>query len=215
MRLSVLLSAAVLSFLFLLPQQGFSQQMSPQQRGAQQLSWPPPASEQLLHAQREAERAALYQADLQRLYDAAKARGDKNEYKRLKKELKRFREIVKALKKDYEKALKLVNIGIQFDYLCATGQNPGMCRKCENGRVVIDDSYKPGSCMKCENGQAVYDNSYLSSCTRCLNGKVVALNGKTCAPSTECYEYTCQQGRCKGELIPRPSPDNGQCVAAK
>ena len=204
MRLSVLLSAAVLSFLFLLPQQGSSQQLGT-----------PPASEQLLHAQREATRAALYLADLQRLYDAAKARGDKNEYRRLKNEIKRVQKIAKALKKDYKKALELVNIGIQFDSLCATGQNPGMCRKCENGRVVIDDSYKPGSCMKCENGQAVYDNSYLSSCKRCLNGKVVALNGRTCKPSTECMEYTCEQGRCKGELIPRPSPDNGQCVAAK
>ncbi|MGR0480630.1 MAG: hypothetical protein ACTFAL_04295 [Candidatus Electronema sp. V4] len=204
MRLSVLLSAAALSFLFLLPQQGSSQQLV----GA------PPASEQLLQAQREAERAALYLTDLQRLYDAAKARGDKNEYKRLKKELKRMQQVANALKKDYEKVLQLVNLGIQLDYLCATNQNPGMCRKCENGRVVVDNSQSPGNCMKCENGQAVYDNSYLSSCKRCLNGKVVAMNGKTCKPSTECMEYTCEQGRCVGSLIPRPS-ENKQCLAAK
>ncbi|MGX9727243.1 MAG: hypothetical protein ACTFAK_07965 [Candidatus Electronema sp. VV] len=203
MRLSVLFSAAVLSFLFLLPQQGLSQQQS----------GTPPASEQLLHAQREVERTTFYLADLQRLYNEAKRRGDKNEYRRLKEEIKRMQKIAKALKKDYEKALEVVGLGIQLDYLCATNQNPGMCRKCENGRVVIDDSQSPGNCMKCENGQAVYDNSYLSSCKRCLNGKVVAMNGKTCKPSTECMKYTCDQGRCKGSLIPRPSPDN-QCLAA-
>ncbi len=203
MRLSVLLSAVVLSFFFLMPNKGYSQQ----------LSWPPPASEQLLHAQREAERAALYLADLNRLYKEAKQRGDKNEARRLKAEIKRIDKIAKAAKKDYEKALKLVSFGIKFDYLCMTNQNPGMCRKCENGRVVIDDSQKPGSCMKCENGQAVYDNSYLSSCKRCLNGHVVALNGKTCRPSTNCMEYTCEQGRCVGRDIIPPSPN--QCIAAR
>ncbi len=204
MRFLVLLSAVVLSFLFLMPQKGYSQQ---------QLSWPPPASEQLLHAQREAERAALYLADLNQQYKAAKQRGDKSEAKRLKAEIKRMNSVAKAAQKDYEKISAQVSLGTQLDYLCATNQNPGMCRKCENGRVVIDDSQKPGSCMKCENGQAVYDNSYLSSCKRCLNGHVVALNGKTCKASTECMEYTCQQGRCKGDLIPHPS-DDGVCVAA-
>ncbi len=203
MRFSVLLSAVVIPFFFLMPNKGYSQQ----------LSWPPPASEQLLQAQREYERMAFYLADLQGLLDAAKARGDKEEVRRLRGEIKGLQSAFKAAKKDYEKALKLVSFGIQFDYLCATNQNPGMCRKCENGRVVIDDSQKPGSCMKCENGQAVYDNSYLSSCKRCLNGKVVALNGKTCKSSTACYEYTCQQGRCQAELIPHPS--ESQCVAAK
>jgi len=205
MRFSVFLSAAVLSFLFLLPQQGYSQQ----------LSWPPPASEQLLHAQREAERAALYLADLNRLYDEAKHRGDKHEKDRLKNELKRFKKIAKDAKKHYKDDEKKIGMEIklrELDYLCMNGGNPGACRKCENGMVVIDNSYKPGSCMKCENGQAVYDNSYLSSCKRCLNGHVVALNGKPCKSSTECMEYTCQQGRCKGSLIPHPSDD--QCFAA-
>jgi hypothetical protein len=208
MRFSAFLSAAVLSFLFLLPQQGVSQQ----------LSWPPPASEQLLHAKREKERLAFYLSDLQRLYDNAKRKGDKQEYRRLKDELKRMQKLAKSLEKRYEDMEDEIKLDLklrELDYLCMANQNPGMCRKCENGRVVVDNSQSPGSCMKCENGQAVYDNGYLSACKRCLNGKVVAMNGKTCKPSTECYEYTCQQGRCKGTQIWFPSPDNGQCVAAK
>ncbi len=202
MRFSVLLSAVVLSFLFLMPQKGYSKQ----------LSWPPPASEQLLQAQREAERAALYLADLNKQYNQANQRGDKSEAKRLKAEIKRMNNVANAARKDYEKVSAQLSLGRQLDYLCATNQNPGACRKCENGKVVIDDSYKPGSCMKCENGQPVYDNSYLSSCKRCLNGKVVALNGKSCGKSTECIQYICEQGRCQAELIPHPS--NSQCIAA-
>lgn len=208
MRFSTLLSAAVLSFLFLLPQQGFSQQ----------LLWPPPASEQVLQAKRERERLAFYLADLQRLYDDAKRNGNKDERRRLKDQLKQMQKLAKDLEKKYKDLEKKIGLDIklrQLDYLCATNQNPGMCRKCENGMVVVDNSQKPGRCMKCDNGQAVYDNSYLSSCKRCLNGKVVAMNGKTCKPSTQCYEYTCQQGRCQGTQIWFPSPDNGQCVASK
>lgn len=218
MRFSALLSAAVLSFLFLLPQQGVSQPFSwPSPAASQPMSWPPPASEQLLHKKREAERLASYLSDLQRQYDEAKQRGDKNEYRRLRNELKRIKKAASSARKELEKDEKKIAMEIkyrQFDYLCAMGQNPGSCRKCENGRVVIDDSQKPGSCMKCENGQAVYDNSYLSACKRCLNGKVTVLNGTTCAPSSSCYAYTCQQGRCIGTQIYFPSPDNGQCLAA-
>jgi hypothetical protein len=67
-------------------------------------------------------------------------------------------------------------------------QDAGMCKKCENGKVVNDNDRKPALCRKCENGKVVNSNAPVpGTCKTCTNGIVK----EACKPNEQCCNGTC------------------------
>jgi hypothetical protein len=107
-------------------------------------------------------------------------------------------------------------------YEKALGEDPGMCLKWENDRVVPDDTEDPGICLKCQNGRVVVDDTESPGlCQKCQNGKAVIDNTEEVGPCMKCEDGTpvqddlydpgmCQQCQ-NGEIIPDDTEDPGEC----
>ena len=104
----------------------------------------------------------------------------------------------------------------------ALSEDPGMCLKWENNRVVPDDTEDPGLCLKCQNGRVVVDDTESPGlCQKCQNGKPVLDNTENVGSCMKCEDGTPVQddlhdpGLClkcqNGEVIPDDSEDPGAC----
>jgi len=84
----------------------------------------------------------------------------------------------------------------EYKNCIASIKTPGICEKCENDKIVADNSQDPGICKKCDNGAIVNDDSENPGpCQKCENGAVV----NECTTGQQCcngvcvdieYEYT-------------------------
>ena len=199
MRLSNLFFAVCAALLLLV--------MSQQARAQQ---GEPSMEEQLLHAEREYWRAAMYLADLQQAMDDAKKSGDWSAYKSARKSRNNFRNgLFKQLEKAY-KALK----GGKIIWVPVPGWNPwSPYGRGGNGGQCDRD---PGPCLKCENGYIIADDSDnpKKKCYRCQGGVAVPANGYPCNDYNPCTTNdVCNQGTCKGTPINPVSPCSNQCNA--
>ncbi|CAK8722365.1 hypothetical protein GCAAIG_12025 [Candidatus Electronema halotolerans] len=192
MRLKNFFIAASAAFLLITVQQAAAQQGQP------------PMEQQLLHAEREYWRAAMYLADLQREMDDAKKSGDWSAYKEARKLRKAFEKgAFKQLEKAYKEAQKGNYIWIPVPGWNPWGNNPG-----QPGQGGVCDR-DPGPCLKCENGFIVPDDgdNPKKRCYQCSGGVAVQANGYPCNdynPSTQ--NDVCRNGKCKGTPFTPVSP---------
>jgi hypothetical protein len=88
-----------------------------------------------------------------------------------------------------------------------------VCKKCQDGQIVNDDSQDPGTCQKCENGAVANDDSEdPGMCQKCQNGSVANDDSESCDDFDPCTAGDhCSGGACVGTPIENPSPDSPEC----